>query len=174
MKNNKQESVRQDFYQIIGITTDGEVIMLDSLFDHGDGFKGACGSSFYPVTQDDIDQRNDLETVKDTYGYMWQEAVKDGSTEESLDDYMERFIRSYIFNSDGLFVGHDTSYIHHIPDSFRTEHFPDAETFECIGGGRMFDSPDKRKWKVLLRPDLLALIEEQERKVSKPELKIIK
>lgn len=155
MKGNRTE-----YFEIVGITEDNEIIMLDSIFDHGDGFKGAVGSSFYALEQSEVDDRNDLENVIENYGYIWQEAVAAGNTTES----QEKFIRGFINSSEGYFLGHDDSYIHHIKDEFQEKYFPDAVTFECVGGGRMF--PITRKWKVLLRPDLLEIINKAEEKAA--------
>lgn len=145
-----------NYYEIIGITTAGEIIMLDYIFKHSDGFKGATGSVFVPVSQEEIEERNDIENVIDSYGYLWQEAVESGLTTLSQEDYMQEIIDS----SDGYYLGHDTSYIYKIPESFKNEYYPDAETFECIGGGRCFSR--NMEWEILLRPDLLKLIEEVE------------
>lgn len=135
----------------LGITNDGELVMVDYLFNdelNGLPFHGATGSSFVGVTQGQIDERNDLETVKDSYGYLWQEAVKDGTTTESQDDYIQGLIDSEVTYGDKHFFGHDDSYIYDIPDSIKKMHFDGCETFECIGGGRMF--PIKRENMMLI------------------------
>lgn len=155
MKVRKQT----EYWEIVGITEDNEIVMLDYIFKdkmHGKPFNGATGTIFVPVTQDDIDARNDFDQIKDDYSYLWTEAVATGATEDSLDDY----IQSLIDNADGYFFGHDTSYINKIPETFRKKYFPDAETFECIGGGRCFGR--HLKFKVILRPDLLKKINKVE------------
>jgi hypothetical protein len=137
--------------KLLGITKSGELIMVDYLFNdtlHGEPFHGATGSSFVGVTQDEIDDRNDLENVKDTYGYLWQEAVKDGATTDSMED----FLQSWIDNAEGYYIGHDTSGIHHIPDTIKKMHFDGCETFECVGGGRMF--PLKEEMMIIFDQDL--------------------
>lgn len=124
--------------------------MLDHTFVYdGEGFRGATGTLFSPVTQDEIDERNDLETVIESYGYLWNEAVADGTTTESQEDYIQGLIDS----SDGYFFGHDDSGIHKIPRSFKEKFFPDAETFECVGGGRCISHG--MEFEIILRPDLL-------------------
>lgn len=131
----------------VGITNAGELIMVDCLFNdemNGSPFHGANGYSFVGITQSEIDERNDMTNVIDNYGYLWQEAVKDGSTTDSQED----FLQSWIDNCDGYFIGQDTSYIYDIPDTIKKMHFDGCETFECISGGRMF--PIKREDMMLI------------------------
>lgn len=148
--------MRLTLYTALGINEHREIKMLDSFFQHNDGFKGVVGSSFYYVSPDEIADRNDLETVSDNYDYIWKEAVANGSTDEGKDEYMQNFIDSYTCNSDGLFVGHDTSYIYNLDRDedflkFYNEHAEtklkglydsDEGTFECVGGGRCFDNDE--------------------------------
>jgi len=139
MSTTKQEKT---FNKIVGITDQGTVIMIRSVFNYIEGlhnqpFYGVSYAEFAPITQDYIDERNDLESVCEEYGYLWEEAVKNGDTKESQEDYMQNIIDSNVWYSDSLFLGHDTSYIFDIPDSFKEEYFSDCESFECIGGGRM-------------------------------------
>lgn len=160
------------YFEIIGITEHDEIIMLDKTFEgtmYGKPFCGAVGTSFAPVTQEYIDERNDLDFLMEEYSYLWEESGSD----QTLEEYMQDIIDGYQYE-DGYFLGHDTSYIERIPEDFKEKHFPDAETFECIGGGRMFRAKDDTKWKVLLRPDLLKEIQRveslNERKQPKLEL----
>lgn len=150
----------EKLYKCIGINSDGALIMVDYLFET-DGMCGATGSEFYPVTQEMIDERNDPEYVKDCYEgeYLWKEAVKAGHTDLGLDDYIDSLIQ----NSDGHFFGHDTSYISHIPEEIRAKHFPDAVTFECVGGGRMFPRA-LEDLETVLEPELIERIREIEKK----------
>lgn len=148
--------MRLVLYTALGINEHNEVKMLDSFFQHNDGFKGVTGSSFYYVSPEEINNRNDLETISDDYDFIWKEAVNNGNTEESKEEYMQNFIDSYTSNSDGLFVGHDTSYVHKLDrdDDFikfynsnkKTKltglYDSDEGTFECIGGGRCFNGDE--------------------------------
>lgn len=151
---------RIEINKCIGITVNDELIMVDSIFNHGDNFHGATGTTFVGITQDYIDQRRDPENMASDLDYVWQEAVKAGQTEKGLDDYMKELNESNDCNSDGLFVGHDTSSIHQIPDSIKKEYFPECESFECIGGGRQF--PIKSEWKVIFDQKLLDLVNQAE------------
>lgn len=151
------ETKRTTYNMVVGVK-DGEIYLLNGIFDHGNGFKGATGSILRPVTADEVEERRDLEYVKDVYGYLWQEAVADGSTEISLNEYIE----DIIFYCDGHFPGHDDSDIEHLDDDFISTYFPDAETFECVGGGRCFST--NMKFDVLVSQDLLDIIELYENK----------
>lgn len=156
MENTKQRT-KTEYNEIVAIAESGEVYMLNYVFDHGDGFRGATGTVFVPFYQDYADERNDFERIKEEYGYLWQESVAAGNCEDSLYD----FIQGLIETSDGDFFGHDDSSVHLIPDDFKTYYYPECLGFECVGGGRCF-SPRFTKWETVLRPDLLELIKQYE------------
>lgn len=125
----------------VAITKRGELVMVNELFIdtlNNEPFHGATGSIFIPISQDEIDERNDLDAVKESCGYLWTEAVKDGNTTESYDDYMQGLIDSEVNYGDRLFLGHDTSHVYDIPDVIKKTHYDGYESFECVGGGRMF------------------------------------
>jgi hypothetical protein len=151
--------MRQDLIlnKCVGIDKDGELILVNYLFNDdssSEPFHGATGSRFVGVTQAEIDDRNDLEAVTETWGYLWQEAVECGATELSQEEYMQDLIR----HCDGDYLGHDTSDIHFIQDTIKKMHFDGCETFECVGGGRMF--PIKREDMMLIfDEDLFSAIE---------------
>ena len=146
---------RTEYNEVIGITHDNEIFILDSTFCHADDFHGACGTRLSPLSQEYVDKRNDPDNVKGEYTHLWKESVQNGSTEESLEDFVESLIRESDCNG-GLFIGHDDSSVRYLTEDFKKEYFPDAVGFECIGGGRMFDASIKPDdFKVLLRPDLL-------------------
>lgn len=148
--------IRLNLYLALGKHADGVVLMLGSFFEYKDGMKGCTGSKFYFVSPQEIEQRNDLDDIKWNYDYIWKEEVQDGNTELGLDDWAEQFRDSYITNGDGLFVSHDTSYLHKLDrdDAFLKFasnytgqeltglYDSDLGTFECVGGGRCFDSND--------------------------------
>lgn len=148
--------IRLNLYLALGKNEGGEVLMLDSFFEYKDGMKGCTGSKFYFVSPDEIESRNDLGEIKSNYDYLWKEEVQSGKTEEGLDDWVESFKDSYLANSDGLFICHDTSYLHKLDrdDAFlkfasnytgqelNGLYDSDLGTFECVGGGRCFDSKD--------------------------------
>jgi hypothetical protein len=161
MKNTRQQT---DHHEIVGITEHGEIMMLNYTFYdemHGKPFCGATGTVFVPVSQEEVDERNDVETAIEHYDlkHLWQEAVANDQTDKSLTKYVESLIEESHANGQEYF-GHDDSYVHHIPDEFQEKFYPDAVTFECVGGGRCFDKD--MKWSKLLRPELWESIKKAE------------
>tara|TARA_R110000851_G_scaffold78774_1_gene173728 strand:+ start:278 stop:862 length:585 start_codon:yes stop_codon:yes gene_type:complete len=146
-----KKSTRLEIYRVIGMKDEHEIVMIDGFFDHGDGFQGVTGSSFDFYCPDQIAEMNDIDEVTSNYDYLWAESVADGNTTESLEDYMQGFIDSYLMNSDSMFIGHDTSYIFKLQDDkalmikYDLKDVWDDEkgTFGCIGGGRMFSKDEK-------------------------------
>lgn len=113
---------------------DNELYILNSVFEHDNNFKGACGGILVPITQDYIDEMNDLDCIIDMYDYLWQDAVARGDTTDSQSD----FFQSWIDGCDGLFIGHDDSDCYHAGVDELLPKFKDAVAFECVGGGRCF------------------------------------
>ena len=121
----------------------------------GKPFHGATGTRFVPVSQDEIDERNNFENVAENYGYLWQEAVESGCTIDSQEDYLQAMIDDTLMYNE--FFGQDNSYVHLIPDSIKKEYFSEYITFTCTGGGRMF--PMKREdMKVIFNEDLFQAV----------------
>lgn len=144
-------------YLALGTSECGEVKMIDYFFQHEDSFSGVTGSSFYFVSPEEIEERNDLDNVIDNYGYLWQEAVQDGQTTDSQEDYMQSWIDSYRANGEGLFICHDNSYLNELERDedflkYAQANFTDKKmidfwdeevgTFECVGGGRCFSGDE--------------------------------
>jgi len=143
----------------LGINGDGEVIMIDGFFKHQDDFKGVTGSSFTWCSPEHIEEANDLDNLKENYGYLWEEAVADDNTEGSLETYMKDMLDSYRINREGLFFFHDYSNLDLLQDDteflkFASKKFhsssekydfydPEIGTFECTSGGRMFSGDDE-------------------------------
>lgn len=137
----------------VGIDFEGNLIIVNYIFDdemHGKPFCGATGSTLAPLTQAYVDDRNNVDAMKDLgYDEIWREAVKAGSTEQGLDDFLADILR---YNTDGLFPGHDTgdtqyADLQQYKDAIYANmnigaNFPsvpdDVIDFECIGCGRMF------------------------------------
>ena len=154
------ERKQTDYNEIIGIDEYNSIIICDYIFKYEDGFKGATGTSLAPVSQEYIDERNDIEAFKEEHEWLWKDAVSADATELGFDDYMQELFDDQECNSDGEFFGHDNSSVHLVSDEFQEEHFPDAATFECIGGGRMFCGV--MRFKKVFRKDILDAIVEIE------------
>ena len=138
---------RQSFEQeVIGISEHGEIITLESVFDHG-SFRGATGSLFVPVSPEYAEQCNNAEYVKE----YWESATGEEITEERAEELLDEELN---YNCKDFF-GQDDSYSN-CHEKIKEQAGIDSEMFlECIGGGRCF-SPDM-KWKKVINPELLAL-----------------
>ena len=60
------------YYEVIGTTSDGGVVILEEVFKYPDGFKGATGALVYPVSEDEIEQALGDEK-EDYYEEFWRE-----------------------------------------------------------------------------------------------------
>lgn len=160
--------------QIVGIKG-GAIWILEDVFQYSDDFKGATGYSMNTLTQDYIDDMNDIENLTSEYDYLWREAVQGGHTELGLNDYMEFLINENECYG-GLYVGDDDSYryeteklIDELPEDHKKQiekEFgvlgKDYVTWQVSSGGRCFNADDE--WDVIFRPDLVELIKEYETK----------
>ena len=150
------ERKQTDYNQLVGIK-DGELYMLDYVFDDGKDFKGATGSIFDPVSQQWIDECNSDENKKEHLIESWRNSVSSGDTEESLQEYIDTWPED-----DNEFFGQDTSYIYRIPEGTLEKYFPGAVTFTCVGGGRCFEK--NMKFDVIISQDMVDLINKYETK----------
>ncbi len=60
------------YYEVIGTTSDGGVVILEEVFKYPDGFKGATGALVYPVSEDEI-ERALVDEKEDYYEEFWRE-----------------------------------------------------------------------------------------------------
>lgn len=158
--------------QIVGIK-DGELYVLERTFKHDDDFKGATGYSMGTITQDYVDEMNDVDYLEAELDYLWREAVQAGSTTDSLSDYMQSLVDECQFY-DQLFPLDDNSFryqteklVEELPAEQKAElekvfgvMGEDYVTWNCIGCGRCFNTNDE--WDVVFRPGLLELIKQYE------------
>lgn len=153
-------TVRQEqkFNKVVNFDKDTkEVIVLDYIFKHGDGFKGATGSRFEPVTKNQYMEviNMDTEEIADYLidaGFELPEHYKRGGFIE----WAENFSTDDILN---LFFDLSYSNLH---DDIReqtglTEE--EAYIFNCTGGGRCFD----KNFKGNINKDLSKLIRQAEK-----------
>ena len=145
------------YYKPVGIK-DGSIYFLDYTFDDGDfKIKGATGTVFDAITQDQIDDYNDEDFIKDTYKDCWVESVKAGKTEQSLSDYIDDIINY----CDGEYPHQDCSYSHLWDEAHK--HFDDSiVTFNCAGGGRCFDKELLNSFDKVIDPELIKIIKQYE------------
>ena len=139
---------------------DNAYYICDTLFEHGDGFRGATATVLCPVSQVDYESRTDPESfdVMDYFKESWQSAVQSGNTIEGLEDFTAQLLNNYgdeaVFDLSGYDYW-DT--IRVIVSELTEEDYP---VFECIGGGRSF-SPDM-KWDEIYDEELWQQIKEIE------------
>lgn len=153
MKTTTQQRNQVNCHKVVEVNNEtGEILMLDYLFDDGDGFKGAVGTSFQAITQDEIDQRLDPDYIQERYKEIWQQVVEAGNTELGLREWCDELEPTEE-------TEFDLSYMNHWPElrkyGFSEEDYP---IFECIGGGRCFG----KDFKGNKNPKLCALIRQYE------------
>lgn len=144
---------QKNYDKAVGIIDD-QVYVVNYTFEdemHGEPFNGVTGGILVPLTQDYIDSRNDVEEVMENYRDLWVEQVKSNCTDLGLQEWVEQNI---VTDYEGEFPGHDTSDLHTIEDDEQVKaHFPDAVSFECIGGGRCFRK--NMQWDVIFDQHLV-------------------
>ena len=149
----------EKFDKLIGII-DGQAYFLQTIFDHGGGFRGATGFNLRPITQAQLDEYNDPDNAMEYYRDFWQELAGFGDTEIGLREWTENAVQ----DQSGMYPGHDESYYNIYQNNEQlAELFPDAVTFESGGGGRCFNVD--MKWDTLINPELWAKIVVAETKV---------
>jgi len=132
MKDRKSKRISK----VVNISEDGEITVLNELFYCTDGFCGATGSKFYPVSEDRYNECTEREYVIEYLidsGIELPDEFKRGGFNE-LYEAMEANgeIEGFMF---------DTSYSN-LWDYLREEcnlSEDEAFIFECTGGGRCFD-----------------------------------
>lgn len=154
------------YNKIIGIAN-GLVYVLEETFKYSDdGLKGCCGYAMSTISQDYIDERNDVCWLCDNCDDIWREAVRAGQTTMGLEDFMDDWVR----NCCELFPTDDSSYrsdFEQVLEDARPEvakkvieYFgADSEDFgawnnEC--GGRTFHKD--MEWDELFEPELWKMI----------------
>lgn len=112
-----------------------EITVLDYVFKHNDGFKGATGSIFEPLTEEQIqevigdyegDDKELLIYMAENFGSLNREMIE--NVDSSRDALLELFF--------------DLSYSEQWDDIREQTGLSEEEAviFNCMGGGRCFDS----------------------------------
>jgi len=150
-KNNRQET---KYNKVVNIAEDGEITVLDGVFNYKDGFKGATGSKFYPVSKDEyndaIEDENVIDYLVDS-GIELSVYQKRNGFAGCVEQMDENEKSSLMF---------DTSYSE-LWDYLREEcnlSEDEAYIFNCVGGGRCFDA----KFKGNVNTELSAIIRKYE------------
>lgn len=135
-------------------------MMLDYVFNHGDGFKGATGTRFEPVTKAEYKDRLSKDSVIDSIidcGLVTENKQRPDITRKMAEVYYKE-MKANGELEDFMF---DTSYREHW-DKLRSHGFPVSKypIFNCTGGGRCFEADFSGN----VNPELSELIRKYESK----------
>ena len=153
METKRQET---KYNKIVNFDEDTkEITVLDGIFKYEDGFKGATGSKFEPVSRDEYEDRTDEDNFVE---YLIDSGI-------DLPDNFKRsgfegLAKAMIANDEVKDFVFDTSY-DELWDYLREElnlSEDEAYIFNCIGGGRCFD----KDFNGNINPELSILIREIE------------
>ena len=159
MNNTTQNNRNSEkYFKIVNIAEDGEITVLDELFEYADGFKGATGSKFIPVSLDEYNEQmnmdsEDLADYLIDSGFELPESHKKGG----FISWAEEFT-----GEDKMSLFWDLSYAEkweNLREQAKLSE-TDAKIFNCVGGGRCFDA----KYKGNQSDKLSAKIREYEKK----------
>lgn len=134
MKKGKHKT---DYYKIVNIDEEtGEITMLDYVFNHGDGFKGATGTRFEPISKEAYNESTSRENIIEYLIHSGMELPDDHKSHG-----FEGFANAIINAGEAGEIMFDLSY-NEKWDNLRFElglTKDEAFIFNCIGGGRCFD-----------------------------------
>jgi hypothetical protein len=138
--------MRKDVYRILDYNEKtSEIRCITSIFDNGDGFKGVTGCILQPLTYSDVEDRNDVEYLAEFLESSGLEKKKKQTWEEFAEEILEG--AEY---QDTYFPFQDDSYVYRIGERKLLEFceelgLEDIQTFECVGGGRIFNEEEERE-----------------------------
>lgn len=121
--------------KIVNIAEDNEITILNYTFKHNDNFQGATGSKYYPVTEEEIQNRisdfedNDKELLiymAENFGSLTREMI------ENVDSSREALIELFFDSS----INSNPTHEEEIRKYFKEKDYP---IIDCVGGGRCFD-----------------------------------
>ena len=126
-----------NYNKVVNIAEDGEITVLDYIFDYENGSRGAVGYWFYPVSKKLYKQQTTIEALADKLEQIVPEGVGEipyGNT--------TRWAEAIKNEGKEMEFAFDISYSH-LWDYLREETAlseDEAYIFECVGGGRCFNS----------------------------------
>lgn len=154
---------------IVGVIN-GELAVLEYTFEDSETFKGATGYRMRTMTQEYINGKKDLDDADD---YLWKQAVAAGDTTLSLEDWWEdlcdeaKCSQLYFPFDDDSFRYKTNELYKALPDNDRKKVEKilgvkgiDYVDFDCSCCGRCLNA--NKEWDVILRPDLVELINKVE------------
>lgn len=115
MKIDKRKTERYD--AIVGVDTEGTVIILEETFAYSDSFHGAVGCSLEIYNKKDRDAINDVR-FKESAGIkeLWLINVNEGGLEQGLAEWSKEYRKS--IDQDEIIEGQDCSYSNTFQDAF--------------------------------------------------------
>ena len=153
METKRQET---KYNKIVNFDEDTkEITVLDGIFKYEDGFKGATGSKFEPVSRDEYEDRTDEDNFVE---YLIDSGIDLPNNFKRSG--FEGLAKAMIANDEVEGFVFDTSY-DELWDYLREElnlSEDEAYIFNCIGGGRCFD----KDFNGNINPELSILIREIE------------
>ena len=130
-------SKRNKFFEVIGTTSDGGVVILEDTFEYPDGFKGATGALVYPVSYDEIERALSDDEKEDYYEEIWRgDAGEPNGTTMGLKEWVaDVWDDEYL---DSRFENYERLETEDIAKAVGADAFP--ERYTVVGLGRMFPS----------------------------------
>ena len=125
------------YYEVIGTTSDGGVVILEEVFKYQDGFKGATGALVYPVSYDEIERALSDDEKEDYYEEIWRGDAREpngtilGLTEWVADIWDDEYL-------DSRFENYEHLETEDIAKAVGADVVP--ERYTVVGLGRMFPS----------------------------------
>jgi len=153
MKTVNKTKKEIKYNKVVNVSEDGEITVLDYVFDHKDGFKGATGSNFHAVSIDEYNEKTDKENVI-------ERIIECGVPEMFVRTGAEGCYNAMVNNHEISSFMFDTSYSE-LWNYLRTElklSLEQAYIFDCVGGGRCFD----KDFQGNINPELSEVIREYE------------
>lgn len=168
-EKTKRDRKQTTINAIVG-RRDGAFYAVNYTFDdilNGSTFRGVTGTLLVPVSARRVEEAKELDNLKDRFEDCWREAVKAGSTEQGLEEWVEPLADELenLFDLSDYDLGCKAAEIYNSElDPAATDDDDRADFSECIGGGRCFKASDAdpKNWDKVYRPDLLPLFAEFE------------
>ena len=140
METTKRKLI--NYWEVVNIDEDTkEITILDYVFDDKNGLKGATGSKFEPISKNEYKERISEDNIID---YIIDSGIITAPNESLLRKFAEVMYYE-MSEEEKIDCAFDTSYKEKWDDVLRPHGFSEDEypIFNCVGGGRCFDSDFK-------------------------------
>ena len=144
---------REYYNDVVAVDRFGSVLILDSIFDDGRGFKGATGSDVIPMSEEQYNHAVSPDNILEHYRDVWrQDAGSANGTELGLEAWVDE---NYAELVDSICEWFD--------EEFLQAAGIDCYAAEVVGCGRIFrEGWDTAPGIKIIRPDLQKLINDAE------------